>query len=106
MAGKKFKFPTPDSCKLKDNAVLCTSVRILALYNQENGKEQQRITQPVKNWFATEVRQNGWAGGHFLPEVQSGHGAGCVLFVPPKNVNLSVQVTEKTLILVADESET
>ncbi|MBY4676193.1 hypothetical protein [Marinobacterium arenosum] len=98
-----FKFPTPASCKLKDNAVLCTSDRILALYNQATGKEQKRITQPVKTWFAAEAQNNGWAGGHFLPEVQSGHGAGCVLFVPPREINVSVNVTEKTLVLMADE---
>lgn len=98
-----FKFPTPESCKLKDSAVLCTSERILALYNQATGKSQQRITQPVKDWFAVEAQENGWAGGHFLPEVQSGHGAGCVLFVPPKEVNMTVNVTAKTLVLKADE---
>ena len=98
-----YKFPTPGSCKLKDNAVLCTSDRILALYNQATGKSQQRITQPVKNWFAEEAQRNGWAGGHFLPEVQSGHGAGCVLFVPPREVNVSIEVTEKMLILDADD---
>ena len=98
-----YKFPTPESCKLKDNAVLCTSDRILALYNQSTGKSQRRITQPVKDWFAAEAKLNGWAGGHFLPEVQSGHGAGCVLFVPPREVNVSIEVTEKMLILNADD---
>ena len=105
MKGRKFKFPEPSSCKLKDGAVLCPADRILALYNQATGKTQQRITQPVKNWFATEAQQSGWAGGHFLPEIQSGHGAGCVLFVPPTQVNISVQVTEKTLVLQADETD-
>jgi hypothetical protein len=103
MSGKKFKFPTPESCKLKDNAALCTSDRVLTLYNQATGKEQQRITKPVKNWFSAEALQNGWAGGHFLPEVQSGHGAGCVLFVPPKNINVAVNITKQTLILTADK---
>ena len=98
-----YKFPTPASCKLKDHAVFCTSDRILALYNQATGKEQQRITKPVKQWFASEAQANGWAGGHFLPEVQSGHGAGCVLFIPPREVNINIKVTQKTLILTADE---
>ncbi|WP_426994233.1 hypothetical protein [Methylomonas sp. CM2] len=100
---RNFKFPTPESCKLKDNAVLCTSDRILSLYNQATGKDQKRITDPVKQWFSQEAQQNGWAGGHFLPEVQSGHGAGCVLFIPPKEINVEVKVTEKTLILLADD---
>lgn len=63
----------------------------------------KRITKPVEQWFTSEVPKHGWAGSNFLPEVQSGHGAGCVLFVPPSQVNVNVQVTNKTLILVADE---
>ena len=100
---KKFKFPDPTSCKLKHGAVLCTAERVLALYNQAKGKEQQRITKPVEKWFTKEVPNHGWAGSNFLPEVQSGHGAGCVLFVPPQQVNVNVRVTKKTLVLIADE---
>jgi hypothetical protein len=85
-----FKFPTPRSCKLKDRAVLCTADRIRALYNQETGKDAKRISKNVKKWFAAKAPSHGWAGAHFLPEVQSGHGAGCVLFVPPQQVNVNV----------------
>lgn len=97
-----FKFPTPQSCKLKDRAVLCTAERILALYNQETGKSAQRISKSVKIWFASQAPNHGWSGGHFLPEVQSGHGAGCVLFVPPQEVNISVKVKKTTLVLHAE----
>lgn len=100
-----FKFPTPAFCKLKDRAVLCTAERILAVYNQATGKEAQRISKSVKKWFASEASKHGWAGGHFLPEVQSGHGAGCVLFVPPQQVNLSIKVKSTTLVLEAETGE-
>jgi len=100
-----FKFPTPESCKLKDRAVLCTAERILAVYNQDTGKNAQRITKSVKKWFASEAKNHKWAGGHFLPDVQSGHGAGCVLFVPPSQVNLSVKVKSTTLVLQAETGE-
>lgn len=103
MAG--FKFPTPTSCKLKDRAALCTAERILALYNQETGKDAKRISKSVKQWFASEATNHGWAGGHFLPEVQSGHGAGCVLFVPPPKVNINVQIKNTTLVLEAESGE-
>jgi hypothetical protein len=99
---RKFKFPDPKSCKLKDRAVLCTAERILNIYNQVNGEDAQRISKNVKIWFAKEAANSHWAGVHFLPEVQSGHGAGCVLFVPPRQLNLSVTVTEKTLVLMAE----
>jgi hypothetical protein len=100
-----FKFPTPESCKLKDQAVLCTAERILALYNQATGKNAQRISKNVKQWFASQAPLHGWAGCHFLPEVQSGHGAGCVLFVPPQQVNVNIKVTETTLVLQAETGE-
>lgn len=100
-----FKFPTPASCRLKERAVLCTAERILALYNQATGKNAQRITKNVKKWFAAEAGNYGWAGGHFLPEVQSGHGAGCVLFVPPQHVNVSIKVKKTTLVLEAERGD-
>lgn len=106
MAGAKFKFPKPASCKLKDRAVLCTAERILALYNQAVQKDQkQKICKSVKRWFARAAQEAGWAGGHFLPEVQSGNGAGCVLFIPPPQVNVTVNVTETTLVLQADSGD-
>jgi len=103
--GRRYKFPTPASCKLKDRAVLCTAERILALYNQETGEDAKRIAKAVKKWFASEAIKHGWAGGHFLPEVQSGHGAGCVLFVPPSKVNVTVTVTKTTLVLNAETGD-
>lgn len=103
MKGRKLKFPTPASCKLKHGAAFCTAERVIGLYNQENGEKRQRITDSIKQWFAAEAMGHGWAGGHFIPEVQSGHGAGCVLFMPPQQVNVAINVTEKTLVLVADE---
>ena len=100
-----FKFPTPKSCKLKDGAVLCSAARILVLYNQETGSNAKRIGKTVKKWFASQAKDLGWAGGHFLPEVQSGHGAGCVLFLPPQNVNIKVEITKTTLVLLAESGD-
>ena len=100
-----YKFPTPTTCKLKDRAVLCTAERILAVYNQATSKDAQRITKNVKKWFASEAKNHGWAGGHFLPEVQTGHGAGCVLFVPPQQINLTIKVKSTTLVLEAETGE-
>jgi hypothetical protein len=85
--------------------VLCTADRLLALYNQEHPKDAKRISKTVKKWFSAAAKAHGWAGGHFLPEVQSGHGAGCVLFVPPQRVNINVVVTNTTLVLEAETGE-
>lgn len=105
MATKRFVFPTPAKAKLKDRAVLCTAERILALYNQATGKSAVRIAKSVKKWFAAEAAKHGWAGGHFLPEIQSGHGAGCVLFVPPTTVNVKVTIRATTLVLEAETGD-
>ncbi len=100
---RNYKFPAPATCKLKDGAVLCVAERILALYNQATGKDQKRITDPVKQWFLAQLPAHGWAGGYFLSEVQTGYGAGCIFFVPPQQVNVSVEVTQNMLILKADD---
>lgn len=101
----RFKFPTPKSVKLKDRAVLCTADRILSLYNQDSGDIGKRISKKVKKWFAAEAKKQGWAGCHFLPEFQTGHGAGCVLFMPPQQVNVKVTVRSTTLILEAQTGD-
>lgn len=103
--GRRLKFPTPALCKLKDRAVLCTAERILALYNQETGEDAQKIAKKVKRWFSAEAIKQGWAGGHFLPEAQTGHGAGCVLFIPPQQTNIMVTITETTLVLTAERGD-
>jgi hypothetical protein len=100
--GRKFKFPDPQSTRLKDRAVLCTAERILSIYNQSTGKNAQRISKRVKAWFAAETPKAGWAGVHFLPEVQSGHGAGCVLFIAPTQLDVTIKVTKTTLVLMAE----
>jgi hypothetical protein len=100
-----FKFPTPKTCKLKDRAVLCTAERILALYNQEPGQTAKRISPSVKKWFSAQAPLHGWAGGHFLPEVATGHGAGCVLFIPPQQVNVKITVKSTTLVLEAESGD-
>jgi len=101
---KKYKFPTPSSCKLKDRAVLCTAQRVLALYNQELNGDAMRIAKNVKSWFTSQAISRGWGGVIFLPEVQSGHGAGCVLFLPNLKPNVSIVVKSTTLVLEADNA--
>ena len=101
--GANLKFPNPNNCKPKDPAVLCTAGRVLKLYNQDSGDTAQRIAKKVRRWFATEALQKGWAGVHFLPEEQSKHGAGCVLWLPPHLVNVNITITKQTLVLVAQD---
>ncbi|HTE41640.1 MAG TPA: hypothetical protein VK629_12465 [Steroidobacteraceae bacterium] len=101
MPGKKLKFPIPSSVKPDNPAVLCTADRVLGLYNENSGDSAQRIAKKVRTWFAAEAARRGWAGVHFLPEIQSSHGAGCVLWLPPQRINISVQITNQVLVLNA-----
>jgi hypothetical protein len=80
-------------------AVLCPAERVIGLYNQNTGDTAARIAKKVRIWFRATARDNGWAGAHFLPEVQSNHGAGCVLWRQSDKVNKTVVVTEDMLIL-------
>ncbi len=101
---RDFKFPSPDDYKPAQPAVFCPAERVLNLYNQDSGEIGERIAKKVRIWFRARAHEAGWAGIHFLPEVQSNHGAGCVLWRPPQQINLQVVVTKQTLVLV-DESD-
>lgn len=100
--GRRYKFPNPGDCKAGDPAMLCPAERVLNLYNQEHSREAQRISKSVREWFATTAEENGWAGVHFLPEVQSNYGAGCVLWPPPQQINVEITVTNQILVLEAE----
>lgn len=91
MPGAKLKFPNPKKCRRQDIAVLCPAKRVIGLYNQDSGSTAKRIAKKVRAWFTAEAIKKGWAGVHFLPEIQSAYGAGCVLWLPP----------QKTLVLLA-----
>ena len=103
MAGAKLKFPQPNDYKSAIPAVLCPADRVVGLYNQDSGDTAKRICKKVRKWFFDQAAQKGWAGVHFLPQVQSNHGAGCILWRPPQQINMSVKVTKKTLVLLAEK---
>lgn len=93
----KFKFPDPADYPPKTPIVICPGERVLNLYNQETGKDAQRLSKNVKDWFIDNARANGFADAHFVPEVETHHGAGCLLQVqggqkpaPPVQPALSV----------------
>lgn len=95
---KKFKFPDPNDYPPKSPAVLCPADRVLNLYNQANQAEAKRISKKVREWFYDESHQKGWKGIHFMPEVQSQHGAGCLLWSEQKTVPAGVDAVTFTLI--------
>jgi hypothetical protein len=105
MAGAKIKFPDTKSCKLGNDAVFCTAERLLGLYNQDSGdpKTAERISKKVRRWFAEEARAKKWAGVQFIPEIQSTHGAGCVLWLPPQQVNVKITITENMYVLKSQD---
>jgi hypothetical protein len=101
--GRKLKFPEPKDYVPAEPAVLCPAERVIGLYNQGSNGTARRIAKKVRTWFAAEAHRKGWAGVYFLPEVQSNHGAGCVLWRRPEQINVTIQVTEDMLILSEEE---
>lgn len=97
----KFKFPDPKACSVNKPAVFCNAERVLNLFNQEHEKPAQRISKRVREWFFEEAHGAGWNGVHFVPEVQSQHGAGCMLWVAQDRKN--IKVTKTVLVLVNEE---
>jgi len=94
----RFQFPDSQTRSPKSTTVLCPAARVLALYNQDSGDVAQRISKKVREWFFNAAHQNGWHGVHFVPEVQSQHGAGCVMWVTFA-IGRQIVVTNQTLVL-------
>jgi hypothetical protein len=94
--GTKVKFPAPRDYKPANPAVICPGERVIRLYNQDSGDTAQKIAKKVRIWFASEALKRGWAGIHFLTEVQTNYGAGCVLWRPPP---IQIEVKVNSLIL-------
>jgi hypothetical protein len=92
--GRKLKFPETKDYGAKDPVILCPGERVIAIYKQETGKKAQRIAKKMKEWFMAEAKRRGWADCRFVPEVESRHGAGCVLLNP-----LSVKVTVNQIVI-------
>jgi hypothetical protein len=101
--GPNHKFPKPDGVKPKEGAVLCPADRVLALYNQGTGKKAKKIAKAVRRWFYAEAKRKGWAGLRFLKDVQSAHGAGCVLWLAPQELNVSITITKEVHVLHSSE---
>ena len=97
--GRKFKFPTPGQVAMGTQAVFCTAEKVLSLFNQDSGQSRARMCDAVREWFSDEARKRGFAGASFITEFQSRHGAGCILWTPPPQVNVQVTVTNHVLVL-------
>ncbi len=101
---KKFKFPPPGKCTFDDPVLICPAERVIKLYNQEVRKDAKKISMKVRKWFTAEAHKRGWAAVRFVKEVQSGHGGGCILWISPRQLNVTVVVTARTLVLVESDS--
>lgn len=88
-ATKPFKFQKAAERSEAKPAVLCPADRVLNLYNQDSGKSAKKISKKVRDWFTDEAMKDGWDAVGFIPEVQSQHGAGCVLLKSPNGKKAS-----------------
>lgn len=76
---EQLAFPEPTEHKTEATAFLCTAERILALYNKQESKNQQKLTCTVKDWFKETALKVGWNEVEFLENLQTGRIAGCRL---------------------------
>ncbi|HKR75213.1 MAG TPA: hypothetical protein VJR95_01025 [Rhodanobacter sp.] len=76
---RPYKFPKSSERSPAKPVVLCPADRVINLYNQDSGDTAQRISKKVRKWVTETAIKEGWDGVVFLPEVQSQHGAGCIL---------------------------
>jgi len=103
MVGARVKFPNSSECTPAEQALFCPAQRVIDLYNQDSGDKAKRICAKVRRWFFSAAAAREWAGVHFLKEVQSKHGHGCVLWRQPDRINIQVTVTREILVLRAEK---
>ncbi|WOD10687.1 hypothetical protein RPW65_16815 [Pseudomonas sp. NyZ704] len=72
-------FPEPAENKTEATAFHCSAERILALYNKQESKTQQKLTCTVKDWFKDTALKAGWNEVVFLENLQTGRIDGCML---------------------------
>lgn len=81
------KLPDPSERSEREPAVLCSSARVLNLYNAHNkSKKAERVSKTVRNWFIETAQDEGWDAALFLKDVETAHLAGCVLYKRPVNI--------------------
>jgi hypothetical protein len=101
---KPLKFPDPKARSPNAPAVLCPADRVIGLYNSKHPKKTaMRLSPSVKTWFSEEAHAAGWIGVQFLPDAQTAHGAGCIMWVSQQHdISLSL---EATMLVIADSNE-
>jgi hypothetical protein len=89
------KLPDPSERSEKEPAVLCSSERILNLYNNYNkSKPAQRVSKDVRGWFTRTAQEEGWDAAFFLKDVETKHSAGCVLYKKPTNILVNLFISD------------
>lgn len=71
--------------------MMCPAERVLKLYNQSTGRGAKRIAKSVREWFAAEAQQAGWAGVHFFQK--SNRTTGRAAFSGPHRNNSTSLLT-------------
>ena len=103
VVARRYKFPDPKARSAEKPAVFCIADRVLHLFNQDNDLHAQRISKKVRKWFFDKAHDQGWNGVQFIPEVQSLHGAGCMLWVEQNRAH--IKITKTMLVLISSEDK-
>jgi hypothetical protein len=87
---RQLKFPVAAERSVKAPAALCRNERVVALYNQAHDTDAKRIAKNMRKWFVETAKKNGWDSAVFLPDVETRHSCGCVLY---KSSSQTVQIS-------------
>ncbi len=70
----RYVLPDPDDRSKNDPCIILETKKVLGLYNQCHGDEEdmQKVTQKVQDWTVTEAKNSGWDEVKFI-------GSQCIL---------------------------
>lgn len=69
---RPFEFPDPNDRSINSPSVVVSQAQVIGNYQQEEDKTQQKVTEPVREWFVERAKEAGWTKAEF-------HGSQCVL---------------------------
>jgi ribosomal protein S4 len=69
---RHFLFPDVNDRSVNSPSVVVSQAQVIGIYQQDVNKDQQKVTEPVREWFKGKAKEAGWHSAEF-------HGSQCVL---------------------------
>lgn len=69
---RPFLFPDVNDRSVNSPSVVVSQAQVIGNYQQDVDRDQQKVTEPVREWFKAKASEAGWSSAEF-------HGSQCVL---------------------------